>query len=252
VAGVGRVDFTAATVRPSYPNPSGAGSAGDDSGSIAFGFEIDEIEGIGPAFAEKLRAAGITDTDTLLTKGCTKKGRETIAAQSGIGEGSILKWVNMADLLRIQGVGGEFAELLEAAGVDTVKELGTRNAENLAARLAEVNEQKSTRPPGRSQSAVSRPSVHTPTGCGIDAGKVGRQGTAWVANPHARSVESGTERGSSPPAIGTRLASIQLQGASGVRRMASCRYETSVGPIPVPQRRARPCARRRSAWMPRG
>ena len=104
--------------------------------------KVDAIEGIGPATAEKLAAAGIGDTDTLLEKGCTKQGRKQIAEQSGIGESQILKFVNMADLFRIKGVGEEYSELLECAGVDTVKELATRNADNLAAKMAEVNEEK--------------------------------------------------------------------------------------------------------------
>ncbi len=104
--------------------------------------KVEEIEGIGPAYAEKLRAAGVADTDTLLKKGCTKRGRESMAAECGIGESTLLKWVNMADLFRIKGVGGEYAELLEAAGVDTVKELAARNAVNLAEKMAEVNEKK--------------------------------------------------------------------------------------------------------------
>lgn len=101
---------------------------------------IDEIEGIGPAYAEKLNAAGIKTTDDLLVKAGSAKGRAELAAATGISGGHILKWVNHADLMRIKGVGGQYAELLEAAGVDTVKELRHRNAENLAAKLAEVNE----------------------------------------------------------------------------------------------------------------
>ncbi len=108
--------------------------------------KIQEIEGIGPAFGEKLAAAGIGDTETLLERCCTRQGREEVAEVTGIGESSILKWANMADLFRISGVGPEFAELLEGSGVDTVKELRNRNAENLATRMAEVNEaQKLTR-----------------------------------------------------------------------------------------------------------
>jgi predicted flap endonuclease-1-like 5' DNA nuclease len=104
--------------------------------------KIEEIEGIGPAFGEKLRAAGIEDTDGLLELCCSKPGRAKVAAQSGISESRLLEWANMADLFRIKGVGPEFAELLEASGVDTVKELATRNADNLAAKLAEVNDAK--------------------------------------------------------------------------------------------------------------
>jgi predicted flap endonuclease-1-like 5' DNA nuclease len=104
--------------------------------------KIDEIEGIGPAYAEKLRAAGLDTTEALLAKGGTAKGREEIVAATGIAAGSILRWVNHADLMRIKGIGKQYAELLEAAGVDTVKELKNRNAANLAAKMAEVNAEK--------------------------------------------------------------------------------------------------------------
>jgi len=104
--------------------------------------KIEAIEGIGPAYAEKLSAAGIKDSDSLLELCCDSKGRKRIADETGIDRQRILSWVNMADLFRITGVGAEFAELLEAAGVDTVKELATRNAANLAEKMSEVNEQK--------------------------------------------------------------------------------------------------------------
>ncbi len=103
---------------------------------------IQDIEGIGPAFAEKLSAAGIKTTDALLEKACTAKGRQGLASECDIPEKQILKWANHADLFRIKGIGGEFAELLESAGVDTVKELATRKPENLAAKMAEVNQEK--------------------------------------------------------------------------------------------------------------
>jgi len=105
-------------------------------------YKITEIEGIGPAKAEMLAKANIATTDDLLKLCCDAKGRAAAAASTGCSEGQLLKWVNMADLMRISGVGQEFSELLEAAGVDTVKELRNRNAENLAAKMAEVNEQK--------------------------------------------------------------------------------------------------------------
>jgi len=104
--------------------------------------KIEEIEGIGPSYAEKLGAAGIKDTDGLLESCCDKGGRKKVAEQTGVSESQLLKWANMADLFRVKGVGGEYAELLECAGVDTVKELATRNAANLTAKMAEVNEQK--------------------------------------------------------------------------------------------------------------
>jgi predicted flap endonuclease-1-like 5' DNA nuclease len=103
-------------------------------------YTITDIEGIGATYGEKLTGHGIKTTDDLLEKGSTKKGREAIAAASGVPESLILTWVNHADLFRIKGVAGQFSELLEAAGVDTVKEFATRNAENLHVKLTETNE----------------------------------------------------------------------------------------------------------------
>jgi predicted flap endonuclease-1-like 5' DNA nuclease len=105
-------------------------------------YKIEEIEGIGPVTGEKFRACEIHNTDTLLTNGKTSAQRKDLSARTGVSESQILKYVNMADLFRISGVGSEFAELLEAAGVDTVRELAQRNAENLAKKMAEVNETK--------------------------------------------------------------------------------------------------------------
>jgi predicted flap endonuclease-1-like 5' DNA nuclease len=106
------------------------------------GYKIQEIEGIGPAYAEKLASANIATTDDLLSQCATPKGRKTIAEKTTLTEAQLLKWSNMADLMRISGIGPEYAELLEAAGVDTVKELKGRNSENLAATMKEINEQK--------------------------------------------------------------------------------------------------------------
>jgi predicted flap endonuclease-1-like 5' DNA nuclease len=103
-------------------------------------YKVIDIEGIGPTYAEKLGKAGIHTTGDLLEKGGTKSGRHHIALESGLPESLILTWVNHADLFRIDGVAGQFAELLEAAGVDTVKEFATRNAENLHEKLVETNE----------------------------------------------------------------------------------------------------------------
>lgn len=105
-------------------------------------YPIQDIQGIGPSFAEKLAAANIDNTDKLLDLCCGKKGRTQIAETTGVSESLILTWTNMADMMRISGIGPQFAELLEAAGVDTVKELAQRNAENLATAMATKNEEK--------------------------------------------------------------------------------------------------------------
>lgn len=105
-------------------------------------YKIDEIEGIGSSYAEKLGAAGLSTTDHLLEKAASKQGRQALAGATGISESLILKWANHADLFRIKGIAGQFAELLEAAGVDTVKEFRTRNAENLHEKLEAVNAEK--------------------------------------------------------------------------------------------------------------
>ncbi|PCH84361.1 MAG: ferredoxin [Piscirickettsiaceae bacterium] len=101
-----------------------------------------DIEGIGPAYAEKLTTAGLTSIENLLDVCCTKKGRKDVAEKSGISEKLILGWANRADLTRIKGVSTQYADLLECAGVDTVPELAQRNAANLQAKMDEVNEEK--------------------------------------------------------------------------------------------------------------
>ena len=105
-------------------------------------YKIIDIQGIGPVYAEKLIGIGIETVDQLLEKGADAKGRQAIEEATGIRHDLVLTWVNHADLFRIKGVGPQFAELLEAAGVDTVKELRNRNAANLAAKMLEVNEAK--------------------------------------------------------------------------------------------------------------
>ena len=104
--------------------------------------KLADIEGIGAAYAAKLEAAGLTSIENLLEVCCVKKGRKDIAEKSGISEKLILGWANRADLSRIKGVSTQYADLLECAGVDTVPELAQRNAENLQAKMAEVNEEK--------------------------------------------------------------------------------------------------------------
>ncbi len=106
------------------------------------GYSIQEIEGIGPAYGDKLAGVGINTTTQLLKRCCDRKGRKTVCEESGISDQLILSWTNMADLMRISGIGPQFAELLHAAGVDTIKELRQRNAANLTEKMAEVNGQK--------------------------------------------------------------------------------------------------------------
>lgn len=105
-------------------------------------YKIEEVEGIGPEYGAKLREVDIQTTEDLLRRCGDKKGREGVSTETGISEKHLLEWVNLSDLMRINGVGEEFADLLEEAGVDTVKELRNRNAENLAVAMAEVNEKK--------------------------------------------------------------------------------------------------------------
>ncbi len=100
---------------------------------------IDEVEGIGPAQAERLSAAGVATTDDLLSKGARPSGRDKIAEATGISGKLILEWVNHVDLMRIDGVGSEYSDLLEAAGVDSPAELAQRNAANLATTFKEVD-----------------------------------------------------------------------------------------------------------------
>lgn len=104
--------------------------------------KIVDIEGVGPVFADKLSKFGIRTTEALLEQGASAKGRKQIAEKTGISEAKILEWVNHADLYRIKGVGSEYSDLLEAAGVDSVPELAMRKPENLTQKMVEVNLEK--------------------------------------------------------------------------------------------------------------
>lgn len=104
--------------------------------------KIIDVEGIGIEYAKKLKAAGISTTDGLLKAGSTPKSREELARKSGVSEKLILEWVNHADLYRIKGVGSEYSDLLEEAGVDTVPELAQRKPENLLEKMVEANAAK--------------------------------------------------------------------------------------------------------------
>lgn len=101
--------------------------------------KIDEIEGIGPVYAAKLGEAGVRTTDDLLEQGGSAAGREKLAEAAGVSTGQILKWVNHVDLMRLDGVGSEYSDLLEAAGVDSCAELARRNPANLAQTFAELD-----------------------------------------------------------------------------------------------------------------
>jgi predicted flap endonuclease-1-like 5' DNA nuclease len=106
---------------------------------------IDAIEGIGPRHAEKLRASGVRTCEALLARGATRKGRKELAASTGLGDTRILEWVNRADLMRVKGVSSQYSDLLEAAGVDTVKELRRRNATNLTEAMEAANRRRRNR-----------------------------------------------------------------------------------------------------------
>jgi predicted flap endonuclease-1-like 5' DNA nuclease len=103
-------------------------------------YRLKELEGIGPVHSKTMDGVDVRNVNELLRRGATPKGREELAKQTGIGGAVILKWVNMADLFRVKGIGKQYSELLEKAGVDTVKELRTRRADNLTATLAQANE----------------------------------------------------------------------------------------------------------------
>jgi len=110
---------------------------------------IMDVEGIGPVYAKKLNEAGVRTVEALLKAGALPKGREDLAEKTGIDRKLILEWVNHADLYRIKGIGQEYSDMLEEAGVDTVVELAQRNPENLFAKITEVNAAKKLvrRPP---------------------------------------------------------------------------------------------------------
>ena len=103
---------------------------------------IIDIEGIGQVYKKKLNAVGVRTTDQLLWLGASPKGREELAAEADIPEKLILEWVNLSDLMRIKGVGEEYSDLLEEAGVDTVKEVRVRNADNLYEAIVATNKTK--------------------------------------------------------------------------------------------------------------
>lgn len=126
-------------------------------------YGIAAIEGIGDKYAHKLKTVGVRTTSTLLERAKDAKGRKELAAAAQIEESLILKWANMADLMRIKGVGEEYSELLEAAGVDTVKELRNRNVANLTKALLEANSKRKMVRLLPSEKAVARWVAHAKT-----------------------------------------------------------------------------------------
>jgi predicted flap endonuclease-1-like 5' DNA nuclease len=124
---------------------------------------IEAIEGIGPKYGAKLRAANCSSPAQLLRDGATRAGRKNICKQTGISDSIVLRCVNMADLFRIKGVATQYAELLEAAGVDTVKELRNRNAANLTAAMAKANDKKKLVRQLPSESMVAKWVAHAKT-----------------------------------------------------------------------------------------
>ena len=106
--------------------------------------KVEDIEGIGPAHAATLQAAGIRTSDALLQRAGPKKGRDELAAATGISGKLLLDWANACDLMRIKGIGAQFSDLLEAAGVDSAAELAQRNASSLATTFAELNAARAT------------------------------------------------------------------------------------------------------------
>jgi predicted flap endonuclease-1-like 5' DNA nuclease len=115
--------------------------------------KLEQVEGIGPTYAAKLREAGVATTEALLQECASPQGRKALAEKADISPKLILRWANNADLFRIKGVGQEYADLLEAAGVDTVPELAQRKPENLHQKLLAANEEKklSRKSPGQAQ-----------------------------------------------------------------------------------------------------
>ncbi len=102
-------------------------------------YKLIEVEGIGPAMAKKMEKVNIRTVRGLLKRGATRKARKELAKTTGIKGSVILRWVNMSDLFRIRGIGKQYAELLERAGVDTVKELKMRKPDHLLAQMEKIN-----------------------------------------------------------------------------------------------------------------
>lgn len=103
---------------------------------------IDEIRSLSHKEATRLRKAGVRTTDALLRKAATRSGRADLSSATDLPTSDLLKWANVADLMRIKGIGGEYAELLALSGVTTIKELRRRNGVALTAKIMSVNGRK--------------------------------------------------------------------------------------------------------------
>ena len=119
-------------------------------------YKITDIQGIGAVYSARLLQAGIDTPEALLAKAATRRQRSELAARTGISGTLLLTWTNHADLFRVSGIGPQYAELLELAGVDTIKELGHRIPSNLAIRMREVNERRRLARGAISDRAVAR------------------------------------------------------------------------------------------------
>jgi predicted flap endonuclease-1-like 5' DNA nuclease len=138
VAAAAPVAFAAADVEPVAGPIVAAATPAVDAPPATHHMNIEDVEGIGPAYAEKLAGVGIRTTDDLLAAGAKPSGRDQVAASTGISAQLILEWVNNIDLMRVPGVGPQYSDLLEAAGVDSPAELALRNSTNLAITVQEV------------------------------------------------------------------------------------------------------------------
>jgi predicted flap endonuclease-1-like 5' DNA nuclease len=141
-ADVGPADAEGGAGADGAADDAPTGTEGDEESVRTRPNRLIDIEGIGPVYAQTLAGMGLRTTSDLLQAGADPKGREDLATAAGITKKLILRWVNQADLFRIKGVGEQYSDLLEAAGVDTVPELAQRRADNLTTKMNEVNEQK--------------------------------------------------------------------------------------------------------------
>ncbi len=200
------------------------------------GDRLSDLEGVGPAHAATLAEHGLATTDDLLARGARPAGRAALAEATGISEKLILEWVNHADLFRIRGVAGQYADLLEAAGVDTVVELARRNAANLAAALAETNASRNlvNRVPSATEVAdwVAQ-AKDLPRGVFYDDTAAGDSGALAPAAEAAPQPSAEPARAAEPaPLAATTASPVSAEPAEAVQP-APGGPEVSVAPAPV-------------------